>query len=87
MKKIIDGYLYDTEIARPVFIWENGLTFDDLEFCRETMYYENRRLFIHFQGRGYAKVGGEDIKMITVDKADEWLKDRRPDIDSEFREF
>lgn len=86
MKKIIDGKKYDTETAKEVGHWWNGLGGNDFSHISETLYRKRTgEYFLHGQGgpqtRYAEQVGrmycdGEAILPLTYDEACEWAEQR-----------
>lgn len=85
MKRIINGKLYDTETAREVGAWDNGLGSSDFGLVEETLYRKRTgEYFLHGWGGAasrYAKqVGtstwgaGAEITPMTYDEAREWAE-------------
>lgn len=85
MKKIIDNKSYDTEKAREVGSWDNGLYPRDFGHCYETLYRKRTgEYFIHGEGGPMSKYrravdqnswrGGEDITPLTVEEARQWAE-------------
>ena len=97
MKKIIGGKLYDTETAREVGEWDNGLSGGDFGLEVETLYRKRTgEYFLHGWGGAasrYAKqVGtstwgaGAEIRPLTYEQAREWAE-RKLDADAYQEEF
>ena len=96
MKKIINNLLYNTETAKAVGKWTNGLYPNDFEYCRETLYRKKTgEYFIHGEGGGNSKYGiwrgnsggpGEQIRPYTYEDAREWAEEHL-DIDEYAKEF
>lgn len=97
MKKVISGRLYDTETAREVGEWDNGLGGRDFGLEVETLYRKRTgEYFLHGWGGAasrYAKqVGtnawgsGAEIRPLTYEQAREWAE-RRLDADAYQEEF
>ena len=86
MKKIINGKKYDTETAKKVATWENGLGYKDFGYCEETLYLKKTGEFFLYGAGGpmtkYAQAAygggttsGEDITPLTEAKAKKWAED------------
>lgn len=58
MKKIINGRLYDTETAKMIGSWSNGLSSSDFHYCTEDIYQKkNGEYFLHGSGGAMSKYG------------------------------
>lgn len=85
MKKVINGKLYNTESAKKLGYWSNGLGYDDFAFCEETLYKtKSGQYFLHGAGGGNSKYGewhgnsggpGEVIRPYTEADAKEWCEE------------
>ena len=64
MKKIINGRLYDTETAKLIGTWRNGLGSSDFCYCAEDLYQKKTgEYFLHGSGgalSAYGKLCGTD---------------------------
>ena len=88
MKKIINNKLYDTETAKPVGEWGNGLGHSDFRYCEENLYLKKTgEFFLHGKGGAMSKYceisadgnersWGEKIVPLTVDEAKEWAEEK-----------
>ena len=88
MKKIIKSKLYDTETAKLVGEWGNGLGRSDFRHCEETLYQKKTgEFFLHGVGGplsqygrvyndGSGREGGEKIVPLTIDEAKEWAEEK-----------
>lgn len=87
MKKIIDGRKYDTETAKEVGYWSNGLSWGDFSHVSETLFLKKTdEFFLYGEGGAmseYAQYsganswgGGEMIRPMTVDQAKLWASRR-----------
>lgn len=86
MKKIINNKRYDTETARLVGEWDNGLSGRDFARCDEDLYQKKTgEYFLHGEGGGNSKYGewhgnsggpGETIILMTAEEAREWAEKR-----------
>ena len=75
MKKIINGILYNTETAKELAEWSNGLSSSDFSNETETLYRKkNGQLFLYGSGGPLSEyavsymqswTSGEDIKPLT----------------------
>jgi len=84
MKKVISNLLYNTDTAKPVGAWDNGLYSNDFDYCAETLYRKKTgEYFIHGEGGGNSKYGvwhgnsggpGEEIRPYTLREAQEWAE-------------
>lgn len=86
MKKIIDGKLYNTETAKKVANWSDGMSFRDFSHVEETLYQKRTGEFFLFGEGGpmtkYAVSagqnswsGGSKIVPLTWESAREWAED------------
>ena len=88
MKKIINNKLYDTETAKRVGEWGNGLGRSDFRYCEENLYLKKTGAFL-LHGKGgamskYCEISadgnerswGEKIVPLTVDEAKEWAEEK-----------
>lgn len=84
MKKIIAGSLFNTETARLVGSWDNGIYGNDFRNCSEDLYQtRSGKYFIHGEGgpmstyaehHGNNTSGSEQIRELTADEAREWAE-------------
>ena len=85
MKKIIEGIKYDTDTAKVIDAFCNGLPMTSSRYIDEKLYQKgNGEFFLH--GNGGARTvycnsypdgsvsGGEDIIPLSVDEAKEWVE-------------
>ena len=97
MKKIIGGRLYDTETAREVGEWDNGLGGGDFHSVEETLYRKRTgEYFLYGYGgpmsryaEPYGSSGwqwGAEIRPLTYEEAREWAE-RCLDADDYQEEF
>jgi hypothetical protein len=85
MKKIIHGKKYDTDTAESLGYWNNGLDRGKWSFCEEEIYRKKTGEFFLYGCGGprssYAKrdgdmwSGGEDICLLSVAEARDWVED------------
>jgi len=86
MKKIIEGKIYNTEIAEMIADWDIGLSSSDFNNCSEKLYRtKNGAWFIAGSGGAMSSYsrscgnnswsGGSDIISLTSDEAIEWLEE------------
>lgn len=86
MKKVINGKIYDTETAREVGSWSNGLTWRDFGWCGETLYRKRTgEYFLHGEGGPASRYsvatgtnswsGGERIMPMTYAEASRWAEE------------
>lgn len=86
MKKIIDGRMYNTDTATCVATYDNGCSYDDLDYISEDLFIKkNGEWFIY--GAGGARTnysvscgsnwwrGGSSIIPLTEEEAKEWLEE------------
>ena len=88
MKKIIKSKLYDTETAKLVGEWGNGISQSDFRYCEENLYLKKTgEFFLHGKGGAMSKYceisadgnersWGEKIVPLTVDEAKEWAEEK-----------
>lgn len=86
MKKIIDGKKYDTETAKFLEEWWNGLCITDFHYVREELYIKKTgEYFLYGEGgaaSSYAKSTGSGytdgwgITPLTKEKAMKWVEKR-----------
>lgn len=85
MKKIINGKLYDTDTAKELGIWSNGLGWGDFRNMCEKLYRKRTgEFFLYGQGGAMTKyaeaasgggwTGGEKIIPLTWNTAREWAE-------------
>jgi len=85
MKKIINGALYNTDTAKCIGDWDNGLYGNDFGFVRERLYRTKAgKFFLHGEGGGNSKYGewhgnsggpGEEIRPYAPHEAREWAEE------------
>lgn len=86
MKKIIKSKLYDTETAKLVGEWGNGISQSDFRFFEEELYLKKTgEYFLYGKGGpmspycisyGDERTWGEKIVPLTVDEAKEWAEEK-----------
>lgn len=87
MKKIIDGALYNTETAKKIGTWSNGLSYSNFSHCVESLYLtKSGKYFIHGQGGPNSKysksagnnlwTGGEHIVPMSPQAARDWTEEK-----------
>lgn len=85
MKKIVDGKMYNTETARCVAQWDNGIYGNDFNACEEALYQTNKgQYFIAGEGGVNSKYsqscgnnstcGGSGIELLSESEAKDWLE-------------
>lgn len=84
MKAIINGRMYNTETARFLARWDNGLTPRDFNNLSESLYRKKTgEYFLHGEGGpntwcsvpvGDMFGGGEKIEPLTEDEARRWAE-------------
>ena len=84
MKKIINGKMYDTETAKEIGCYNNGLGVGDFRHLSETLYCKKTGEFFLYGTGGamtrYAKevsdgiTGGEEIIPFSEREAKEWCE-------------
>ncbi len=97
MKAIIDGKRYNTETARVIANYSNGLGSSDFRNVSETLYRTNKGAFFlageggamtkYAEGNGNNTWGSEKIIVMTDDEALNWLEGKRIDPDVIEKEF
>lgn len=85
VKKIINGKKYDTDTAERVGYWDNGLGYNDFDWCERELYRKKTGEFFEF-GQGGARSAfcesagqncwgsGKAITPLTLDEAKEWVE-------------
>ena len=75
MRKIVDNWLYDTEVASNIAERRGGDPETDPKWYQEAPYVtEHGRWFMHINGGPESRYAeGEDITIVTSDQAFEWL--------------
>lgn len=96
MKKVINGALYNTETAKRIGWWENGLMPNDFGYACEALYKTKAgKYFLHGEGGGNSQYGvwhgnsggwGEEIRPYTPREACEWAEEHL-DADEYAAEF
>lgn len=86
MKKIIDGALYNTETAKKLGTWDNGIYGNDFRTVSEELYQtKSGKYFKHGEGgpmtvyaehHGNSTSGGEQILPLTPEEAREWAEEK-----------
>lgn len=87
MKKIINGRKYDTETAKYLGGWCNGLSCSDFSYCSEDLYRKkNGEFFLYGDGGAqsrYSKMyedgsigGGYGIIPLTLERAKRWAESK-----------
>ena len=84
MKKIINGRLYDTETAKMIGSWSNGLGSSDFHYCTEYLYQKKTgEYFLYGSGGAMSIYGksygggmcwGEDIVPMTEKEVKVWAE-------------
>lgn len=85
MKKIINGKMYNTETAKEVGNWWNGVGCGDFEYCSETLFLKKTgEFFLYGSGGALSKYaeytgngcssGGDVIEPFTVSQAQTWIE-------------
>lgn len=87
MKKIINGKKYDTDTAKEVGYWNNGLLSTDIDYIEEILYQKKNGEFLLY-GKGGARteyaerIGennsrlGSNIILLVEDEAKKWAEER-----------
>ncbi len=83
MKKIINGFAYNTDTAEHIGGWANGYNYGDFSFCREDLYRTKAgAFFVHGEGGALSKYAtragdnrgaGNAIVPLTDAEAMEWV--------------
>jgi hypothetical protein len=84
MKKLINGRRYDTDTAKELACWDNGV-YGDINSVEETLYRKNTgEFFLHGSGGANTKYArstgtgnwtpGEEIIPLTLEAAQEWAE-------------
>lgn len=85
MKKVIGGALYNTDTARNIGEWWNGLSRSDFSHCSEELFQtKSGKYFLYGEGGPMSKYarsdgdnswsGGEHIEPLTPQAAREWAE-------------
>ena len=84
MKKIINGKMYNTETAKEIASYWNGLNYGDFRYCSEILYQKKTgEFFLYGDGGPMTEYrvecgdgwrGGETIIPLTDTVAREWLE-------------
>ena len=91
MKRVIGGKVYNTETAKEIAQWDNGLSYSDFDQCSEGLYKTTKGAFF-IAGSGGARskwsesVGnwqsaGEGIIVLTTSGAMDWCECHDVDAD------
>ena len=85
MKKVINGKLYNTETAKLLHEWDNGIYGNDFRSCEESLYKtKNGAYFVAGSGgpmsiyaevHGNSTSGGSNIEVLTESEAITWLEE------------
>lgn len=87
MKKIINNRRYDTDTAKEIGKWDNGLPGGDFDYVSEHLYQKRTgEFFLHGDGGARSwcatttddgwQSGGEAIRPLTEEEAREWCERR-----------
>lgn len=86
MKKIIEGALYNTETAKRIGSWDNGVYGNDFRSCSEDLFQtKSGKYFLYGEGgpmstyavhHGNSTSGGEEIMPLTPLEAHEWAEEK-----------
>jgi hypothetical protein len=89
MRKIVDGKIYDTEIAERIAERKTGYGRGDFNWCEETLYRTKKgRWFLagqggamtrYAQGSDVYQTSSLDVIPLTQGEAVEWLQEHAPD--------
>jgi hypothetical protein len=85
MKAVIKNKLYNTETAKEITSWSNGMSYSDFRFLEETLYQKKTGEFFVL-GHGGAMspyreactggyCAGSGIRPLTIKEAKEWLEE------------
>lgn len=84
MKKIINGKVYDTETAKKISHYWNGLGTNDFRNLSETLYKSPKGTYFLYgdggamtrwsESNGNTTWGSSDIVVLSIDSAKEWLE-------------
>ena len=85
MKKIINGRKYDTDTAKKIGSYYNGLSCTDFSYLSETLYQKRtNEFFVHGKGGALSRYGlrcgrgmtdGEAIVPLSESAAKEWVEE------------
>ena len=86
MKKVIEGSLYNTETAKEVGSWDNGLNQSDFGYCEESLYRTKAgKYFLYGSGGANSQYGewhgnsggsGEEIRPYSPQEARAYAKEK-----------
>lgn len=87
MKKVINGKMYNTDTAKNLGEWWNGVPRNDFNCCEETLYRKKTgEFFLYGEGGANTKYsksagqnsrsGGSEIIPLTESEAKKWVEDR-----------
>ncbi|AQT68241.1 hypothetical protein STSP2_01397 [Anaerohalosphaera lusitana] len=85
MKKVVEGKLYDTEVAEEICYYSYGYS-GDFRYCSEVLYKSpNGQFFIEYDGGPYSKYseaggpqkvyGSSGIKLVSEDEAQSFVEE------------
>ncbi len=86
MKKVLNGKVYDTDSARKMAFWSNGLGYNDFKHCEETLYLKKTgEFFLYGAGGPMSRYtvskgdntwsGGEMIIPLSLEAAQKWAEE------------
>ena len=85
MKAVIKNKLYNTETAKEIAYWSNGMSYSDFRFAEETLYQKKTGgFFVLGHGGAMSCYGeactggycaGSSIRPLTIKEAKEWLEE------------
>lgn len=82
MKKVINGKVYDTETAKEIGAWDNGI-YGSFDQVSEHLFRKRTGEYFLNRFDGYS---GETIRKMTYEEARQWAEDRL-DADAYLSEF
>lgn len=97
MKKIINGKMYNTEIAKEIATWNNSYNRGDFNYCEETLYKKKTgEYFLYGEGGALSRYarscgssgscGGSEFIPFSKTEAKEWMESNA-DADDYIAEF
>lgn len=77
MRRIINGKAYDTDTAKQIAKYDNGLLPDDFDYIEETLYLKKTgEYFILGEGGARSKYNVTTFVLITEEIAKKWVEEK-----------
>ena len=77
MRRIINGKAYDTDTAKQIAKYDNGLLPDDFDYIEETLYLKKTgEYFILGEGGARSKYSVTTFVPITEESAKKWVEEK-----------